>query len=360
MSEIICSYTKDEETEQFYFLMERNVNFQQFNDFLQNSRIKDESHSIYCNNELIDSDIKFVNSVNSAIQNNTAMAFKFNKSSVPALPSEVEKNNDLTFGETIKAIMQKIDMNFEKSPARPKELIQSIPFPHIVVIRQYIKHVRQNPSELTSVIQQAAKFYSVDEENLHKEVQEIINYFKNKRNNQSNGSGSEWNSAIKNNNQRKNFCRGNVQKISKCPEVDASDNFLAQEVIVNQSSASLVNDINKQSERKTAYPRKLKCIARRGFNLRQGELLKEQCAMEDAHNHPQVTSCQLASAMEHKVKYHPAICDQCNGQIAGIRYYCLQCRNYDLCSNCEEKDESEKFHSREHIFAKIKDTNTPY
>ena len=162
MSEIICSYTKDEETEQFYFLMERNVNFQQFNDFLKNSRIIDESHSIYYNNELIDSDIKFVNSVNSAIQNNTAMAFKFNKSSVPDLPSEVEKNNDLTFGETIKAIMQKIDMNFEKSPARPKELIQSIPFPHIVVIRQYIKHVRQNPSELTSVIQQAAKFYSVE------------------------------------------------------------------------------------------------------------------------------------------------------------------------------------------------------
>ena len=39
MSEIICGY---EETEQFYFLMERNVSFQQFIDFLKNSGIIDE------------------------------------------------------------------------------------------------------------------------------------------------------------------------------------------------------------------------------------------------------------------------------------------------------------------------------
>ena len=39
---------------------------------------------------------------------------------------------------------------------------------------------------------------------------------------------------------------------------------------------------------------------------------------------------------------------------------CLTCRNYDLCSICEERNEREPFHDEKHIFAKIKDTKTGY
>lgn len=43
-------------------------------------------------------------------------------------------------------------------------------------------------------------------------------------------------------------------------------------------------------------------------------------------------------------------CDGCHMKpVVGVRYKCLQCENFDLCENCEEKGE----HSQ-HIFAKFK------
>lgn len=78
---------------------------------------------------------------------------------------EEKKQQPLQFGETIKLIAEKIGMRFlEKIPETPRELIESIPFPHKCIIRQYVKHVRQHQSELESIIQQAAKFYGVDGE----------------------------------------------------------------------------------------------------------------------------------------------------------------------------------------------------
>lgn len=44
-------------------------------------------------------------------------------------------------------------------------------------------------------------------------------------------------------------------------------------------------------------------------------------------------------------------CNQCNEEnIKGIRYKCLQCQNFNLCSNCEAKNE----HDPNHIFIKIR------
>ena len=81
----------------------------------------------------------------------------------------------------MKTIANKIGIKLEKIPERPRELIESIPFPHKCLLRQFIKRVRQNPSELESVIQQAAAFYSVNAEKLLTEVQEVIQYYKENR-----------------------------------------------------------------------------------------------------------------------------------------------------------------------------------
>lgn len=54
---------------------------------------------------------------------------------------------------------------------------------------------------------------------------------------------------------------------------------------------------------------------------------------------------------------HPGIrCDECQGHIYGRRYKCMDCINYDLCSNCI--DRRNETHEPEHSFVRIKSTAT--
>lgn len=49
---------------------------------------------------------------------------------------------------------------------------------------------------------------------------------------------------------------------------------------------------------------------------------------------------------------HPGvICDQCEKEIVGYRYKCLQCRDYDLCMVCESK-----MSHKEHAMIRIPDS----
>jgi ribosomal protein S18 acetylase RimI-like enzyme len=49
---------------------------------------------------------------------------------------------------------------------------------------------------------------------------------------------------------------------------------------------------------------------------------------------------------------HLCICDCCNKQIIGTRFKCLNCRDFDLCKNCEK--DSLTIHNEEHSFLEIK------
>jgi len=50
---------------------------------------------------------------------------------------------------------------------------------------------------------------------------------------------------------------------------------------------------------------------------------------------------------------HPCYCDRCGSTVYGIRYKCLQCPDYDLCTKCEEEQSHAHFHDDNHVFAKI-------
>lgn len=48
-------------------------------------------------------------------------------------------------------------------------------------------------------------------------------------------------------------------------------------------------------------------------------------------------------------KIHEGImCHECSGSCSGFRYKCIQCPDYDLCSNCQIHDNHEK-----HFFIRI-------
>lgn len=50
---------------------------------------------------------------------------------------------------------------------------------------------------------------------------------------------------------------------------------------------------------------------------------------------------------------HPAVCDNCDQTIRGIRYKCTTCFDYDLCEACEALNGTEWFHDEVHCFAKM-------
>jgi len=58
---------------------------------------------------------------------------------------------------------------------------------------------------------------------------------------------------------------------------------------------------------------------------------------------------------------HRAICDSCRKYIAGIRYKCVNCPDYDLCESCEELfGKQEEIHPQDHVFLKIRRPICPH
>lgn len=71
---------------------------------------------------------------------------------------------------------------------------------------------------------------------------------------------------------------------------------------------------------------------------------------------PQTSSTTGAAAPVNaaaaEVHHSNVICDQCENEIVGYRYKCLQCRDYDLCMHCEAK-----LSHREHAMIRIPDSS---
>lgn len=368
MAEIICAYKIDNQSEQSYFLMERNASFLQFIQFLQSSSIIDGSFTIYHSNNVIDSEESFNRMLNSIHPAHCIeFIFKNNHQPEPAVVSVEKLLVEPEFGETLKTIAEKIGMQLDKMPERPRELIESIPFPHKCVIRQFIKRIRQSECELEVIIQQAATFYSVDAHTLLKEVQQVIQHYKERKSNKK----SCENHLNKQKMEENQLFGENIQKILNELHLDYSYIKSAEDLdkFIGQLPQAMARLVTMKLARVAENPNRLKWISKRlsrMFNLPEEKLLEEAKHLVKQYMdlkqevNKRESENKQGSGGEKRTDFHPARCDSCKTMIQGIRYWCLNCKNYDLCSNCEEKNLSENFHEQKHIFAKIRDTRTVY
>ncbi|CAG8585045.1 5344_t:CDS:10 [Paraglomus occultum] len=95
-----------------------------------------------------------------------------------------------------------------------------------------------------------------------------------------------------------------------------------------------------------------KCINCPDFDL------CSNCIALASTQHPNHTFMQIQRPGEPEIKildsaHHPGIkCDHCNKQITGLRYKCGNCSDFDLCGNCEASPLNK--HDETHVFLKIR------
>ncbi|CAG8525508.1 3650_t:CDS:10 [Paraglomus brasilianum] len=95
-----------------------------------------------------------------------------------------------------------------------------------------------------------------------------------------------------------------------------------------------------------------KCINCPDFDL------CSNCVALAPTQHPNHTFMQIQRPGEPEIKIldsaqHPGIkCDHCNKQITGLRYKCGNCSDFDLCGNCEASPLND--HDKTHVFLKIR------
>lgn len=65
---------------------------------------------------------------------------------------------------------------------------------------------------------------------------------------------------------------------------------------------------------------------------------------------PSTSTGTTGAATGPKVRHTNVICDQCDRDIYGFRYKCMECYDYDLCMDCESK-----MGHKEHLMLRIPD-----
>eukprot|EP00048_Salpingoeca_helianthica_P024042 m.29293 g.29293 ORF g.29293 m.29293 type:complete len:647 (-) comp9149_c0_seq2:34-1974(-) len=78
--------------------------------------------------------------------------------------------------------------------------------------------------------------------------------------------------------------------------------------------------------------------------------LRAELERQHQHFHGERAAPAPAAAAASGVVHPRVVCDGCNSRIVGVRYKCMFCPDFDLCSACEDQD----LHRPDHLFVKIR------
>ena len=384
MAELICFFTFPERNnESNYFIVESTITLHQLQNFLLTSKIIDESFTIEtASNEAL-SEENLAALIAEAVSSDSPLQIVLKAKSTGSQPAEespaqkeVPKAKE-PIGPTMRSILEKIGVKFDESILNDvQKCLGSLPFPYSFLFKQYLDQIMANPNILQSTVQQIAQMFSVDEKTLLDEVNVAIDFIKNPPAPEPVVQQAEAEVPA-----------AKMEEAAPQPLVGPIlAQLLKERFGIEEASLYSREDIQNIVNRLPFFRILLSCVENPNIvhsfanglayrfsvdrekvteELKQfGELLRSTQPQPSAEANPPVPGLRMNRRGRcnrwRTNNFHPATCDSCKSMISGVRYYCLHCKNFDLCSACEQKNTDAPFHDETHIFAKIKNPATPY
>lgn len=304
-----------------------------------------------------------------------------------AIPEPVvEQPKVEPIGPTIRSILDKIGVKIDENNLNDaQKCLASLPFPYSFLFKKYLDEVLANPIALQTIVKQVSEMFPVDEKTLFDEVNVAIDFIKNPPAPEplpkqpepeipspkvEKAAPQSMAGPILTEIFRRHFginesCFSSQEQlflvVKNTPFFRALWCMAGKPEVVNSLATSLAHRFSVDHEQVTGELQQLAELVR-SFQPQVPAAAEQQNAPVPGcrRGFRQFGRCNRWQTADNQEKFHPATCDNCKSLISGIRFYCLHCRNFDLCSTCEQKNTDSPFHDESHIFAKIRDPATPY
>jgi len=368
MADIICTFRLGADGNEQYFVTDPNVNARQFSKFVREKFCPEgQDYVIYVNGSPLENDSQLEEGFASGIE---VVAM------VPAVPEaeEPKEAEPVAQESAVKTVLHRFGIQFSED-ATCVELVRLLPFP--ILQGAQFDALAEDAQKVDTTARTLAGYLGLPEDVFALELSSAAATLRAQKEEAAERARLEREAAEREvkMKEEEEAQREQEEIASETPLFGPQLRELMTRFKVKEESldtTSLLNLLQSLPEPFAKKFRKCRCHRRlpemirritykiaRKQKLPLHELVAEvnhvldvlPLPEENARRFPKVA--QISESAQNAPVVHPATCDKCQQTIAGVRYKCLSCPDYDLCSTCEEQNAQEHFHSEEHVFAKL-------
>lgn len=360
MSEIICSYTFNENSG--YFFVDTNVSFRQFTDFVTANIVRNDEFVIRNSetNEIVQTD----DQLQQLLASEEAVNVLITSSAEESVAPVVEEPKETLIGPITQSILDRLNIQLDEN-LNPGEMLKALPFPFSMIIQSKIDVLCNNENELAELVRVAASMFSVSYEELLMEAKNSIAIINNRMNPepQPEEAPKEQPQPEEEDKNETEFIGPLTRSILERLGIEIDESLDPREMlqalpfpfsVIAQAKLDLLcnePDALQEIVRTVSMCTGVSFEDLLAEATTTAKILREKLHPEEQPK-AEESQKQEEPQKEHPV-VHPATCDHCQETIVGIRYKCLHCDDYDLCFACEEIQATEHFHDEQHVFAKM-------